>query len=87
MRRNGRAMANEAKHPYVVEVAVAGDALDIELGRRIMRFHKSRHLLPRYGRRIKTRRGQFYYRWCFFDLLIARAFVEEFGAKFSKPDI
>jgi hypothetical protein len=32
-----------------------------------------------------TRRGKLYYRWCFSDLLIARDFVEEFGAKFCKP--
>ena len=79
------AMANETKHPFVVELSLISDGLDVELGRRIMQFHKSRHVQPQYGRRITTRRGKLYYRWCFSDLLIARDFVEEFGAKFCKP--
>jgi hypothetical protein len=84
MRRNGKAMANENRHPYVIEVAVAGDALDVELGRQIMQFHKSRHIQPRHGRRIKTGEGYFY-RWCFSDLSTARSFVEGFDGEFCKP--
>jgi hypothetical protein len=87
MRRNGKAMANEIKHPYVVEVAVAGDALDLELSRQIIQFHKSRHIQPRYGRRTKTRRGQFYYRWCFSDLSTARSFADGFDGAFCKPSV
>jgi hypothetical protein len=85
MGRGGKATTNENKYPYVVGLSVARDGLDIEFGRRIIQFHKSRHIQPRYGRRITTRRGQLFYRWCFRHLLIARAFVEEFGGEFCKP--
>jgi len=39
-------MTNEIKHPYVVEIALVRDGLDVELSRRIMQFHKSRHIQP-----------------------------------------
>lgn len=74
----------QIKHPYVVEVSVVREGLDVELSREIMQFHKSRHIQPQYGRRTTTRRGQLHYRWCFSDLLIARAFVEQFGGEFCK---
>ena len=82
--RFSKARVNEDKHPYVVELAVATDGMDVELSRQIVRFHKSRHIQPRHGRTI-VRQGGSFYRWCFSDLLIARAFVEEFSAKFFKP--
>jgi len=87
MGRSSKATTNEIKHPYVVELSVVKDGLDAELSRRIMQFHRSRHVHPQYGRRITTRRGQLYYRWCFSDLLIARAFVEEFGGEFCKRTV
>ena len=83
-------MTNEINHPYVVEVALvsAGHSggLDVELSRRIMQFHKSRHIQPRYGRTITTKRGTIFYRWCFSDLSIARDFAEQFGGEFCKLD-
>jgi len=82
--RSGKAATNENKYPYVVELAVVADKLEFELGRRIIQFHKSRHIEPRHGRTI-TRQGELYYRWCFSDLSVARAFVEQFGAEFLKP--
>jgi hypothetical protein len=45
-----RAKTNEFEHPYVVELAVVSDELDVELSQRIMQFQKSRHIRPRYGR-------------------------------------
>jgi hypothetical protein len=78
-----KSLANERKYPCVVELAVVTDGMDIELSRRIVAFHKSRHIQLRHGRTI-MRRGGFYYRWCFSDLLTARAFVEQFGAEFCK---
>jgi hypothetical protein len=60
-------VTNEIKYPYVVELAAVGDGLDVELSRRIMQFHKSRHIQLRYGRRINTKRGKTYYRWRFSD--------------------
>jgi hypothetical protein len=53
---HNKGMTNEVSHPYVVEVAFVSDGhsdgLDVELSRRIMQFHKSRHIQPRYGRTI-----------------------------------
>jgi hypothetical protein len=84
---NYKASTNEINHPYIVEIAVVSDGLNIELGRRIMQFHKSRHVELRYGRRVKLRGGQIHYGWCFSDLLIARAFAEQFGGEFRESRI
>jgi hypothetical protein len=84
---NYKAVTNEINHPYVVEVAVVNDGLNIELCCRIMRFHKSRQVELRYGRRVTHRGGKIHYGWCFSDLLIARAFAEQFGGKFRKSGI
>jgi hypothetical protein len=81
---NYTAVKNEINHPYVVEVAVVSDGLNIELCRRIMQFHKSRRVELRYGRRLTRRGGKIHYGWCFADLLIARAFAEQFGGEFRK---
>jgi hypothetical protein len=81
--RRGKAFANEQKFPFIVEVPVAPNGLDIELNGRIVGFHKSRRIPPRYGRTI-WRNEQRYYRWCFSDLETARAFVEQFGGAFYK---
>jgi hypothetical protein len=84
---NNKATTNEIKHPYIVEVAVVGDGLDVQLSQRIMQFHKSKHIEPRCGRIITAGRGKLYYRWCFSDLLIARAFIEQFGGEYCKHGI
>jgi hypothetical protein len=42
MGRGSKATTNENKHPYVVELSVARDGLDVERGRRIIQFHKTR---------------------------------------------
>jgi hypothetical protein len=69
---------NERKYPYIAELAVDEDGLDVELGRRILHFHNSRHLKPRHGN-IVLKERQTYYRWCFSDLATAHAFIEQFG--------
>jgi hypothetical protein len=74
-----RARANEGKYPYIVELLVADDELDVALGRRIMNFHRSRKLQARHGRRIVSEDYQMYFRWCFSDLATAHEFMEEFG--------
>ena len=91
MGRSSKATTNEIKHPYVIELVVISDepdtdALDVELSKRIMQFHKSRQIQPQYGRR-NTARGKLYYRWCFSDFLIAHGFAEEFGGEFCKPSV
>ena len=81
--RPGKALANESKYAFVVEVPVAANGLDAELNRQIGSFHQSRHIEPRFGR-TGWRGNQRYYRWCFSDLETARAFVEQFGGAFYK---
>jgi hypothetical protein len=80
---SGRAFRNESKYPYIVELAVGAGGLDLELSRRVMEFHKSRHTLQRQGRTI-YKEGEIYYRWCFSDLTTARAFIGQFGGEFCK---
>ena len=80
----GKGAANERAYPYVVEVTVPRARLDVELNRRVIEFHKSRHIEPpRHGRRI-FRDGESFFRWCFSDLATARAFVEQFGGDVHK---
>jgi hypothetical protein len=91
--RSNKAVKNESRHPYIIELLVIGDepdgdALDVELNRRIIQFHKSRHIQPRCGRRFTNRfangQRELRYRWCFSDLSIARDFAEQFGGEFCK---
>ena len=81
--RGGRAVANERKYPFIVEVHVGANGLDVELNGQIVDFHKSHRIPPRFGRTV-FRGGQSYYRWCFSDLATARAFIEQFGGAFYK---
>ncbi len=81
--RTGKAVANESKYPFIVEVSVAVKGLAIELNREIVGFHKAHRIPARFGRTIR-RNDQPYYRWCFSDLETARAFVEQFGGAFYK---
>ena len=76
----GKAVTNESKYPYIVEISVADDKLDVEFSRRIMSFHRSRKIEARHGRRTVSE-GQIYFRWCFSDLATARAFMEQFGGE------
>src|SRR3974390_1240279 len=48
--RSGKAVANESKHPFIVEVPVAASGLGVELNRQIVGFHTSRRIPPRFGR-------------------------------------
>jgi hypothetical protein len=78
--RSGKAVANESNFPFIVELAVASDELDVQLSRRMMDFHRSQSIQARHGRRI-VREGEIYFRWCFSDLATARAFAEQFGGE------
>jgi hypothetical protein len=82
--RTGKALHNERSYPYVVELAVAADGLDVGLSRRIMDFHKSQRIPPQHGRTTFGGAQGSSYRWCFSDLATARAFIEEFGGTFYK---
>jgi len=82
-----RAITNETRHPYIVELAVVGDRLDVQLSRQIMQFHQSRRIEPRFGRRTAASRNLYHFRWCFADLLIALAFIEQFGGELYKYGI
>src|SRR5690348_17111274 len=78
----GKALQNERSYPYVVELAVAADGLDVRLSRRIMDFHKSQRIQPQHGRTNLGGAQGSSYRWCFSDLATARAFIEQFGGTF-----
>jgi len=82
---SGKAVENEKKYPYIVELVVAGGPLDIELSRRMMHFHRSQKIQVRHGRAI-VREDQIYFRWCFSDLATARAFMEQFGGEVLQPE-
>jgi hypothetical protein len=69
-------------YPYVVELAVVGDELDVELSRRMMDFHRSRKIQVRHGRRIVIE-SQIYFRWCFSDFVTACTFMEQFDGKLT----
>jgi len=79
----GKAVTNESKYPFIIEVPVTARGLDNALNGGIIAFHRSRRIPPRFGRNI-WRNEQHYYRWCFSDLATARAFVEQFGGAFYK---
>jgi len=80
-----KASKNETEHPYIIELTVSAKGLDVELGRQIMNFHKTRHIEPRHGRNaVPKGASDTHYRWCFSDLATARDFVEEFGGAFYK---
>lgn len=81
--RSGKAVPNESKYPFIIEVPVAASGLSVELNGQIVSFHKSRRIEPRFGRTV-FRNGGSFYRWCFSDLTTARAFVEQFGGVFYK---
>ena len=80
--RSFRTEINERAYPYLVDIPVAAAGLDGPLNRQIMKFHESRHIQLRHGRRI-LRGGENYYRWCFPDLMTALAFAKQFGGAFS----
>jgi hypothetical protein len=81
--RVGKAAVNESKYPFIIEMLVAANGLDVELNNQIVGFHRSRRIPPKFGRSI-FRNGQSYYHWCFSELDTARAFVEQFGGAFYK---
>jgi len=81
-----KAAANESRYPNIVQLAVGGDELDVTLGRRIINFHKSRHIQPHHGRTI-IRQQQIFYRWCFSDFATAREFMEQFGGEFPEANV
>jgi len=47
---SGKALTNESKYPYIVELAVEASELDAELSRQIIGFHKSRQIELQHGR-------------------------------------
>jgi hypothetical protein len=47
-----KALANERKYPNIVELTFPADGLEFEFKRRIIEFHKLRHIQPRHGRQI-----------------------------------
>jgi hypothetical protein len=77
-RRHSAPGTNERKYPHVVQLAVGKHGLDVGFGRRIMHFHNLRGIKPRHGHTV-LKEGQTHYRWCFSDLAMAHASIEQFG--------
>jgi chitinase len=50
--RGVKQLTNEMECPNIVELAVH-DGLKVELSRRIVQFHDSQSILPRYGRTVR----------------------------------
>jgi hypothetical protein len=84
--QSGKALTNERKYPHIVELTVATDELNVQLNRRIIDFHKLRHIETRHGQRV-VRESQIYYRWCFSDLATACDFAEQFGGELCIREI
>jgi hypothetical protein len=80
---NKNAPVNERKFPNIVELPLPAKGLEIELNRRIIEFHKSRHIVPRYGR-LMFNGNRTYARWCFADLGTACDFIEQFGGALAE---
>ena len=80
---SGKAVKNEGKYPYIVELSAPEDKLDVEVSRRMMDFHSFRKIQVQHGRRIVIE-DQIYFRWCFSDLATAGAFIEQFGGKLTR---
>src|SRR3974377_1816545 len=81
----GKALTNESIYPNIVELAVTAGGLEVELARRIIEFHKLRHIEPRHGHRIHKEK-QTYHRWLFSDLARARAFLQQFGGSLGREE-
>jgi hypothetical protein len=81
--RQDKALINEARYPYIVQLPINSAGLELGLNRRILAFYKSRRIKPRYGRTV-AEANQTFSRWCFSDLVTARAFVDEFGGVQNK---
>jgi hypothetical protein len=78
--KSGRALRNERTYPHIVKLAVATNELNVQLNRRVIDFHKLRHIETRHGQRA-VGESQIYYRWCFSDLATACDFAEQFGGE------
>ena len=79
----GKAITNESDYPNIVEIAVAAGGLDVEVGRQMMDFHRSRKIQARHGRRI-FKEDQVHFRWCFSDVATARAFSNSLAESFER---
>ena len=82
---NYKAITNEREYPYIVELFVPAEKLDVEFSRRMMNFYRSGKTQARKGRRI-VRGRKIYFRWCFSDLATARAFMEQFDGEILQPE-
>ena len=64
---SGKAATNEQEYPCIVAIVIAGIGLDIGLSRRIIVFHKTRHIQLRHGRSTIPRgEGKVHYRLVLF---------------------
>jgi hypothetical protein len=69
-----RALINEDRFQYIIEIAVPPKGLDAQTSRSIIDFHRSRNIQVRFGHGLKNLS-----RWCFSDGAVAEDFKEQFG--------
>ena len=69
-------------YPYIVELAVDTDKLNVELNRRMLHFHKSRNIQVRHGRR-NYKRNQNLFSVVLFRLGDGSRFIEQFGGELN----
>ena len=67
----------EREFPYIVELPIPPNGLDVRLSREITLFHNQRDTPLRFGR-TRIQYGQLYCRCCFSDPTIAEAFRARF---------
>lgn len=78
--RTDKALATERNFPYIVEIELPLNGLDLRLNREIITFHRLRNIHLRFGRRL-THTSKRYSRWCFSEPAIADAFLVQFGGQ------
>ena len=80
-----KALANEHKYPNIVELTFPADGLEFEFNRRIIEFHKLRHIQPRHGRQIAREKRNLLS--AFADLGTACDFIEQFGGALAETGL
>ena len=80
MFNTSKAIETERDFPHIVEIAVPQNGLELRLSRKIVTFHSSHNIRPRYGR-IRVQNNQYYFRWCFTDSAIADIFRRLFAGE------
>jgi len=80
--RLGKALANESKYPFIIEVPLAKNRLDNHIDDEIVGFKRPHHLPPRFGAPLGE--SSTLLSLVLFRFGDGRASVEQFGGTFRK---